>query len=111
MGGGLGNLLVAWRSADLRPDATVLLLEQGPAVLGSLYLHAPTTTDPSRAPPGSEAFYVQRLFTPADFKTELNAHVGSAFSLEPVLWQSAYFRVHNRDPDIGGLYFVGAGRR
>ena len=35
--------------------------------------------------------------------------VGSAFSLEPVLTQSAYFRVHNRDDRIGGLYFVGAG--
>lgn len=50
-----------------------------------------------------------RLFTPADFATELHAHWGSAFSLEPLLWQSAWFRVHNRDPRIGGLYFVGAG--
>jgi phytoene desaturase len=50
-----------------------------------------------------------RIFTPADFKTELNAHLGSAFSLEPILRQSAYFRVHNRDDQIGGLYFVGAG--
>jgi phytoene desaturase len=39
----------------------------------------------------------------------LAAHLGSAFSLEPVLTQSAWFRVHNRDPDIGNLYFVGAG--
>jgi phytoene desaturase len=39
----------------------------------------------------------------------LHAHEGSAFSLEPVLTQSAWFRVHNRDPHIGGLYFVGAG--
>lgn len=50
-----------------------------------------------------------RLFTPADFRSELNAHWGSAFSLEPLLWQSAWFRVHNRDPRIEGLYFVGAG--
>lgn len=48
-------------------------------------------------------------FTPADFKTELNAHAGSAFSLEPVLTQSAFFRLHNRDDQIGNLYFVGAG--
>ena len=34
---------------------------------------------------------------------------GAAFSLEPTLQQSAYFRVHNADPDISGLYFVGAG--
>jgi len=51
----------------------------------------------------------QRIFTPQDFKTELNAHLGSAFSLEPRLTQSAYFRVHNRDRNVGGLYFVGAG--
>ena len=36
-------------------------------------------------------------------------HNGSAFSLEPTLTQSAYFRTHNRDKRIGGLYFVGAG--
>ena len=118
----------------------------------SLYLHAPTHSDPSLAPPDCDAFYVlspvphlgklaidwqvegpryaakilnyleqrympgltasivtQRIFTPADFKTELNAHHGSAFSLEPRLMQSAYFRVHNRDRNIRGLYFVGAG--
>ncbi|NHK26815.1 phytoene desaturase [Parvularcula flava] len=50
-----------------------------------------------------------RIFTPDDFVTELNAHLGSAFSLEPVLTQSAYFRTHNRDDKIGNLYFVGAG--
>jgi phytoene desaturase len=51
----------------------------------------------------------QRIFTPEDFHTELNAHLGSAFSLEPRLTQSAYFRVHNRDRNVAGLYFVGAG--
>jgi phytoene desaturase len=51
----------------------------------------------------------QRIFTPKDFKLELNAHLGSAFSLEPRLLQSAYFRVHNRERKIRGLYFVGAG--
>lgn len=51
----------------------------------------------------------QRIFTPEDFKHELNSHWGSAFSLEPILTQSAYFRTHNRDPEISGLYFVGAG--
>lgn len=50
-----------------------------------------------------------RIFTPDDFKSELNAHVGSAFSLEPILTQSAWFRVHNRDDEIANLYFVGAG--
>jgi len=118
----------------------------------SLYLHAPTRSDPSLAPPDCEAFYVlspvphlgkapidwrregpqyadkilcylekyympglreslvtQRIFTPQDFKSELNSHLGSAFSLEPRLTQSAYFRVHNRDRSLQGLYFVGAG--
>ncbi|OWK29179.1 phytoene desaturase [Sphingomonas mucosissima] len=48
-------------------------------------------------------------YSPADFSRDLNAHLGSAFSLEPVLTQSAYFRVHNRDDAIGNMYFVGAG--
>jgi phytoene desaturase len=48
-------------------------------------------------------------YAPPDFATDLNAHLGSAFSLEPVLTQSAYFRVHNRDDAIPNLYFVGAG--
>lgn len=50
-----------------------------------------------------------RTFSPLDFKTELNAHLGSAFSMEPLLTQSAFFRTHNRDRNIEGLYFVGAG--
>jgi len=50
-----------------------------------------------------------RTFTPKDFSVELNAHLGSAFSLEPVLWQSAFFRTHNRDDVLKNLYFVGAG--
>ncbi len=48
-------------------------------------------------------------YGPSDFNADLNAHLGSAFSLEPVLLQSAYFRVHNRDDHIPNLYFVGAG--
>ena len=118
----------------------------------SLYLHAPTTTDPNLAPPGCSTVYVlspvpnlkaadidwetfapvyrdrilaylekhylpglrdrlvtMRTFTPFDFRDELNAHLGSAFSLEPVLWQSAYFRTHNRDARLNNLYFAGAG--
>lgn len=50
-----------------------------------------------------------RIFSPPDFEMELNAWQGSAFSLQPTLLQSAWFRVHNRDRNIGGLYFVGAG--
>ena len=48
-------------------------------------------------------------YAPPDFTADLNAHLGSAFSLEPILTQSAWFRVHNRDDHIRNLYFVGAG--
>jgi phytoene desaturase len=48
-------------------------------------------------------------YTPADFTHDLAAHLGSAFSLEPLLTQSAYFRAHNRDDAIPNLYLVGAG--
>lgn len=117
----------------------------------SIYLHAPSGTDPSFAPPDCSAYYAlspvpnlkrdidwrqeapgyanrileaiemraipdlrkdlatMRIFTPQDFEGELNAHLGSAFSLEPILTQSAYFRIHNRDPVLRNLYFVGAG--
>ncbi|WP_110951265.1 phytoene desaturase [Pseudomonas bohemica] len=50
-----------------------------------------------------------RVFTPDDFQSELNAHLGSAFSLEPILSQSAWFRPHNRDASLGNVYLVGAG--
>ena len=118
----------------------------------SLYIHNPSATDTTMAPPGQSTFYAlapvphlgmapidwsaegagyaehllniieERLlpglrlhlkhqfhFTPADFDDQLNSHLGSAFSLEPILTQSAYFRVHNRDDTIHNLYFVGAG--
>ncbi len=52
---------------------------------------------------------VRRQFTPADFRSQLGSHIGSAFSVAPTLTQSAYFRPHNRDRKIPGLYIVGAG--
>ncbi|HLG61878.1 MAG TPA: phytoene desaturase family protein [Ktedonosporobacter sp.] len=118
----------------------------------ALYLHTPTRTDPSMAPPGGESLYIlapvpnlahgvdwtketrafrnkiihfleqhagleglsasivtEHTFTPPDFATELRSYLGAAFSIEPTLLQSAYFRPHNRSGQIGGLYFVGAG--
>ncbi|WP_279480501.1 phytoene desaturase [Aureimonas sp. SK2] len=64
----------------------------------------------ARYMPGLRADLVtHRIFTPNDFQSELNAHHGSAFSLDPVLTQSAWFRAHNRDDWIPNLYFVGAG--
>ena len=56
-----------------------------------------------------EALVTSRIFTPLDFRDELNAHLGSAFSLEPILTQSAWFRPHNRDSAVPNLYMVGAG--
>jgi len=50
-----------------------------------------------------------RHITPFDFRDELNSHLGSAFSIEPILTQSAWFRTHNRDDAIANLYIVGAG--
>jgi phytoene desaturase len=48
-------------------------------------------------------------YAPTDFARDLSAYHGSAFSLEPTLTQSAWFRTHNRDDAIPNLYFVGAG--
>jgi phytoene desaturase len=48
-------------------------------------------------------------YAPRDFALDLSAHLGSAFSLEPLLTQSAWLRCHNRDDVIGNLYLVGAG--
>lgn len=48
-------------------------------------------------------------YTPRNFAADLNAHLGSAFSLEPTLTQSAWFRGHNRDDVISNFYLVGAG--
>ncbi len=51
----------------------------------------------------------ERVFTPDDFEGRLNSYLGSAFSIEPVLTQSAWFRPHNRSEDVQNLYFTGAG--
>ena len=47
--------------------------------------------------------------TPQGFLDDYLSFKGAAFSIEPVLQQSAYFRPHNQSEDIDGLYFVGAG--
>ena len=117
----------------------------------SLYLHRPTATDPSLAPPGCDSWYVlspvpnlagktdwrssakpyrdriveylerrylpdlsrhivtERTIDPLHFRDTLNSHLGSAFSVEPILTQSAWFRPHNRSEDVPNLYFAGAG--
>lgn len=46
--------------------------------------------------------------TPKDFETRLNSFKGAGFGPEPVIWQSAWFRAHNRSEEIDRLYMVGA---
>jgi len=48
-------------------------------------------------------------YAPTDFANDLQAHLGSAFSLEPILTQSAWFRGHNRDDKLKNVYLAGAG--
>ncbi|EIZ78225.1 phytoene dehydrogenase [Novosphingobium sp. Rr 2-17] len=48
-------------------------------------------------------------YAPPDFEADLSAWKGNAFSLEPILTQSAFFRGHNRDDSLKNLYLVGAG--
>ncbi|MDB4913897.1 MAG: phytoene desaturase [Gemmatimonadetes bacterium] len=60
--------------------------------------------------PGLAASIVtERMIDPRHFRDTLNSYLGSAFSVEPILTQSAWFRPHNRSEDVRGLYFVGAG--
>jgi phytoene desaturase len=59
---------------------------------------------------GLEASIVsEHRFTPLDFRDQLGSYLGSAFSIEPTLLQSAWLRPHNRSGSLPGLYFAGAG--
>jgi phytoene desaturase len=49
------------------------------------------------------------MLTPIDFQDRLLSYRGAAFSLEPQLFQSAWFRPHNRSEEVEGLFLVGAG--
>lgn len=49
------------------------------------------------------------IATPRDFETRLLSLKGAAFSIEPIMLQSAWFRPHNQSEELPGLYFVGAG--
>ena len=50
-------------------------------------------------------------YTPRDFALDFNAHLGSAFGLEPIPAQSGWFRPRDRDEVIGNLYLTGAATR
>ncbi len=51
----------------------------------------------------------EHYIDPLHFQNDLNSHLGAAFSLQPILTQSAWFRPHNRSEEFDNLYFVGAG--
>jgi phytoene desaturase len=51
----------------------------------------------------------EHMVDPRYFQNTLNSFRGSAFSVEPIFRQSAWFRPHNRSEDFDNLYFVGAG--
>lgn len=52
---------------------------------------------------------VEHAIGPEHFRDVLNTPRGAAFSLQPTLFQSGWFRPHNRSPRVEGLYLVGAG--
>ncbi len=56
-----------------------------------------------------ENIIAEHYIDPLHFQGELNSRMGSAFSVQPILTQSAWFRPHNRSEDFDNLYFVGAG--
>ncbi len=56
-----------------------------------------------------ENIVAEHYIDPIHFRDDLNSYKGSAFSVEPILTQSAWFRPHNRSEDVEDLYFVGAG--
>jgi phytoene desaturase len=51
----------------------------------------------------------EHYIDPLHFQNDLNSYRGSAFSLQPTLTQSVWFRPHNRSEEFDNLYFVGAG--
>jgi phytoene desaturase len=57
----------------------------------------------------SRHIVAEHFIDPRHFQQELNSHLGAAFSFQPTLTQSAWFRPHNRSEDFDNLYFVGAG--
>lgn len=57
----------------------------------------------------SQHIVTEHMIDPRHFQNDLNSYLGSAFSVEPVLTQSAWFRPHNRSEELPNLYFVGAG--
>jgi len=51
----------------------------------------------------------EHYIDPLHFQNTLSSYKGAAFSVQPVLTQSAWFRPHNQSEDFDNLYLVGAG--
>ena len=56
-----------------------------------------------------ENLVAEHMIDPRHFEQQLYSYQGAAFSIEPILTQSAWFRPHNRSEDFDNLYYVGAG--
>ena len=56
-----------------------------------------------------EHISTQVTFTPKTFRDRYLSPLGSGFSIEPRILQSAWFRPHNVSEEAEGLYLVGAG--
>ncbi len=57
----------------------------------------------------SRHIVAEHRIDPIHFRDTLNSYLGSAFSVAPILTQSAWMRPHNRSEEVENLYFVGAG--
>ena len=51
----------------------------------------------------------EEVFTPETFRDRYRSPYGSGFSIEPRIFQSAWFRPHNISEEVKGLYLTGAG--
>ncbi len=56
-----------------------------------------------------ERIVYEKVFTPLDWKKELDVYRGATFNLSHNLGQMLYFRPHNRFEDADRLYLVGGG--
>lgn len=57
----------------------------------------------------SKHIVTEHRIDPLHFRDTLGSHLGSGFSVEPILSQSAWFRPHNMSEDVPNLYLTGAG--
>jgi len=56
-----------------------------------------------------ENIVAEHYIDPLHFRDVLGSYKGAAFSVQPILTQSAWFRPHNQSEEFDNLFFVGAG--